>query len=256
MRITPVVTQRVPTVGTPKAPPFPKWLPGPNEIQFEWPQPGQVRMRRLVHRGAPRPVSKLASLKLKRTVQCESRLEVEVALLLDACPGVTRYAEQPANLYFFAETGPRLHVPDFLVAAGTYREFIEVKFEADLNYEVRSRTARLTTLLKPYGWRYRLVTETSVRAGYALENAQLLLRRGRQRPPEHWSLATFERIRTSEVITLAAFGWDDPGSPETAWLCHEILAGTIQVDRTRKLGPESQLYVERTDLQGGLPWLA
>ena len=49
------------------------------------------------------------------------------------------------------------------------------------------------------------MTETSVRAGYALENAQLLLRRGRQRPPEHWSLATFERIRTSEVITLAAF---------------------------------------------------
>ncbi|QNN45468.1 TnsA endonuclease N-terminal domain-containing protein [Thermomonas brevis] len=212
-------------------------------------------MRRLVHRGAPRPASKLASLKLKRTVQCESRLEVEVAMLLDASPGVTHFAEQPATLYFLDNPGPRLHVPDFLVQADASREFIEVKFETDIDDEIRSRTARLTTLLKSYGWRYRLVTESDVRTGYALESAEKLLRRGRQRPPEHWSLATFERIRMSEAITLGAFGWDDPGSPEIAWLCHEILAGTIQVDRTRKLGPESQLYVERNDLKGGLPWL-
>ena len=255
MRVTPAI-QRAPIAGALKASPIPKWLPGPNEIQFEWPKPGQVRVRRLVHRGAPRPVSKLASLKLKRTVQCESRLEVEVATLLDASPGVARFAEQPATLYYFDHTGPRLHIPDFLVQVGTRREFIEVKFETDIDDEVRSRTARLTTLLKPYGWHYRLVTETTVRAGYALDNAQKLLRRGRQRPPEHWSLATFERIRKSGATTLGEFGWDGPSRPETAWICHEILAGTIQVDRSQKLGAESRLYVERTDLQGGLPWLA
>lgn len=176
--------------------------------------------------------------------------------MLDACSVVTRFAEQPTVIHFFDETGPRLHVPDFLVEIGHHREFVEVKFEADVDEEVRARTARLTGLLEQHGWRYRLVTQTTVRAGYALENAQKLLRRGRQRPPEHWSLATYERIRRTSAITLGDFGWECSGGAEITWLCHDILMGKIHVDRSRPLGADNLLYIDREDMGGTLPWQA
>lgn len=232
-----------------------KRLSWPHEVLFELPRPGQLRIRRLVHRGAPRPVSKFHSLKLRRVVQCESRLEVEVAMLLDACPAVTTFAEQPLALHYFDQGAPRYHMPDFRFQAGTYRELIEVKFEADIDDEIRRRTKLLTDLLEPYGWRYRVITEGTIRSGHLLDNVQRLLRRGRQRPPEHWSLATFDRIRRNGPITLGEFGWDQTGQIETSWISHEILVGNAYVDLNRKLSTETQLHVERPDLGGALPWL-
>ncbi len=235
--------------------PLAKWPSGPSDVHFELPTPGQLRVRRLVHRGAPRPVSKCYSLKLKRIVQCESSLEVDVAKLLDACPAVTVFAEQPLALHYFDDGIPRRHVPDYMFQAGDHRGLIEVKFEADINDEIRHRTERLIELLKPYGWRYRVVTEATVRSDHLLDNVQKLLRRGRQHPPEHWSLATFDRIRRSGPIALGEFGWHQAGQVQTIWISHEILVGNVQVDLSCKLSAGTLLHVERPDLGGALPWL-
>ena len=223
-------------------------------IQFERPGVGQVRMRRLVHRGAPRPVSKLHSLKLDRRIECESKLEVEVAVLLDACPAVTLFAEQPLALHYLDRIGLRRHVPDFMVHMGQRREFIEVKFETDIDEEVRYRTGRLVESLAPHGWGYRILSEVEVRSGPYLENAQKLLRRGRQRPPEHWSLATFEWIRKSGSIAIGEFGWGKTNCIETVWIANEIMVGHVNVDLGQRLSADSLLYVGRPELGGLLPW--
>lgn len=227
---------------------------GFDEVRFELPQPGQLRVRQLVHRGAPRPVSKFHSLKLRRVVQCESSLEVDVAKLLDACPGVT-FAEQPLVLHYFADGHLRRHIPDFMFQAGECRGFIEVKFEADIDDDIRQRTERLIALLQPYGWRYRVLTETTVRSGHLLDNVEKLLRRGRQRPPEHWSLTTFDRIRRNGPLPLGAFGWAQAAQMETAWISHEILVGNLYVDLSEKLNADTWVHIPHSDLGGVLPWL-
>lgn len=230
-------------------------LLGPTDVQFDLPGPGQLRVRRLIHRGAPRPVSKFHSLTLRRAVQCESSLEVDVAKLLDACPAVTVFGEQPLALRYLDGGLLRRHVPDFLFQAGADRGLIEVKFEADIDDAVRRRTELLVELLKPHGWRYHVVTEATVRSGHLLSNVQTLLRRGRQRPPEHWSLAVFNRIRQCGPIALSEFGWHQPGQVETSWISYEILIGNVHVDLNCKLSAETLLYVERHDLGGALSWL-
>lgn len=223
-------------------------------IQFELAPAGQVRMRRLVHRGAPRPVFKLHSIKLARRVECESKLEVDVAVLLDASPAVTLFAEQPLALHYLDRQGWRRHVPDFMVQMGQRREFIEVKFEADVDDEIRYRTGLLVESLAPHGWEYRILSEVEVRCGPYLENAQKLLRRGRQRPPEHWSLSTFDRIRKSGSIAIGEFGWGKTSHIETVWIAHEILVGHVNVDLSQSLSPDSLLYVGHPELGGLLPW--
>ena len=228
---------------------------GTTEVQFELPGPGQLRVRRLVHRGAPRPVSKFHSLTLGRAVQCESALEVDVAKLLDACPAVTAFAEQPLALRYFDQGAFRRHVPDFMFDTGDHRGLLEDKFETDIDEDLRHRTKRLIQLLAPYGWQYRLLTETTVRAGHLLENVQRLLRRGRQRPPEHWSLATFNHIRRYGPVALGEFGWGHVGQAQTGWISHEILMGNVQVDLYHKLSAASLLHVESPDQGGALSWL-
>jgi hypothetical protein len=235
--------------------PLARWPDGPDEIRFEFPGADQLRMRRLVHRGAPRPVFKFHSLKEGRVVQCESGLEVEAAMLFDACPTVTTYAEQPVALHYFDAGVPRYHIPDFSFRAGGHRELIEVKFEGDVDDAIRHRTKLLSRLLEQYGWRYRVVTEATIRSGYLLDNVQRLLLRGRHCPPEHWSLATFERIRRSRSITLGDFGWNGSGQIETTWIAYEILVGRAFVDLSGRIHAETLLHVDRPDLGGTLPWL-
>lgn len=225
-----------------------------DEVRFELPRPGQLRVRQLVNRGAPRPVSKFHSLKLRRVVHCESSLEVDVAKLLDACPGMT-FAEQPLVLHYFMDGLLRRHIPDFMFQARACRGFIEVKFESDIDDEVRKRTSRLIELLAPYGWRYRVLTESTVRSGHLLSNVQALLRRGRQRPPEYWSLATFDRIGRNGPVPLGAFGWAQAGQMETAWISHELLVGNLYADLTVKLNADTHVHIPHSDMGGVLPWL-
>ena len=85
----------------------------PGELQIEHPPAGELRVRRLVHRGTQRPVFKVPSVTLARVVQCESLLEVDMAMLLDACPHVASYREQPVTLrYVVGEEEVRRRRPE------------------------------------------------------------------------------------------------------------------------------------------------
>lgn len=226
-----------------------------SDIRIQPPAPGQVRVRRLVHRGAPRPVYKFFSIKLNRVVQCESFLEVEAGQLLDACPAVSAFAEQPVVIHYEIDESLHRHIPDFAVWTGGRREFVEVKFKKDLTEEVVDRTLLLSNLLTRLGWGYRLITEDDIRAGFWLWNARKLLRRGREIAPQPWPLKTYDLIRRRGQVPLAHFGWEESGRQDAAWIASELIQGHFQVDRSTPLTADSVIYLgSDTIATRGLPW--
>ena len=218
------------------------------------PKEGQVRVRRLIHRGAPRPVSKFLSVTLGREVHCESSLEIDAALILDACPTVSSFGEQAVTLHFFDGNVWRWHIPDFVVAAGGVREFIEIKFQRDIDAEVRERTQLLVRLLWPFGYGYRLLTEETIRTGVALKNARSLLVRGREEVPPLWALCTREKIRKGGPLTLGALGWNDPGKPEGSWIARLIIRGALSTDLNMALSSDSTVGLPSSSRKESQLW--
>lgn len=213
------------------------------DLAISLPRPGQVRVRRLVHRGAPRPTTKVPSVLLNRIVQCESVLEAELASILDVCPGVVWFAEQPAVIHYMIAGVAKSHIPDFAVATRNGCEFVEVKFEKDVTDQVAERTARLTARLRPYGMGYRLVTERDIRIRPKLRNARQLLIRGRETTPLVWAIQAYETVRRRGFVPLAEFGWNQPGSFEAGGIARQILEGRLHLDMSKEITPATSVYI-------------
>lgn len=211
-------------------------------ITWQWPAEGKVRVRNLVSRGAMRATYRFTSVKLGRIVQLESSLEEQVALLLDACPTVSAYAEQPVLMEFITPDGSRSrHVPDLAVLHHGVPMFIEVKFSRDVDLEVLQRTRRLIDLLAPLGIGYRLVTEADLPAPTRLDNAWSLLTRGRVDVSPTQLVLIHERARHG--ATLGELGWKQPGLARQ--LARQILEGRISVDLSCPLDANTLVSTSR-----------
>ncbi|MGH8052245.1 MAG: hypothetical protein ACREPB_16415 [Arenimonas sp.] len=201
-------------------------------------------------------MAKVPSIKLGRVVQCESILEAEAAQLLDACPGVLSFGEQPLILHYRYNGHHHWHIPDFaLVTEDGVRELIEIKFHKNVDNDVLWRTALLADYLKPFGVAYRLLTERDIRSGHRLDNAKSLLRRGRERANETWSLNTYERIRSQGSLALEQFGWQQSGRQEAGWIAREIIEGQIRTNLLEPLSEKSCVVLETLSLQEDRLWL-
>lgn len=200
------------------------------DLRLDLPPLGEVRIRNLVHRGAPRPVFKTTSVKLGRVVQCESALEHEAALLLDVSPTVLAFGEQPARIQYRTEDGWRSHIPDFAVLFTDRIMFVEIKFAKDVDAEVRERTSLLEEQLGALDAGYCLLTEHHLRQGDHVQNALRVLRRARHVISEVQLLATLEKLRTVERIPLAAFGWSVADSHDAVGIAQLIMSGHAAID--------------------------
>lgn len=228
----------------------------PSGISVRLPIAGEVRVRDLVYRGAPRPVTKVPSVTLNRIVQCESVLEADLASILDACPGVTAFAEQAAELRYWHDGNVRWHVPDFIVRTDDEEvEFVEVKFIRDMNFEIRNRTRLLQELLRPYRINYRLVTEGTIRKGCALANAETLLVRGRMIPSELWAIQACDAVRNRGFVPLSEFSWSVSGSVEAAGIARLIIDGHLHVDMSNEIDASTLVYRAQTLNQENRLWL-
>lgn len=227
----------------------------PSDISVRLPIAGETRVRDLVYRGAPRPVTKVPSITLSRIVQCESVLEADLASILDACPGVPAFAEQAAELCYWHNGNLKWHVPDFVVRTGNDVEFVEVKFGRDMNREIRDRTSLLQELLRPYCINYRVVTEGTIRAGYALTNAQSLLVRGRPVPSELWGIQAQDAVRRRGAIPLSEFAWSMNGSIEAAGIARLIIDGHLHIDMSSQITDSTLIYRTQTLSQENRLWL-
>lgn len=215
------------------------------------PEGDSIRMRKLVHRGAQRPVSKYPSFKLERIVECESLLEVDMAILLDACPNVEGFAEQPLTLHYLAENTWRWHIPDFAMIYLGRLHFIEVKFQRDIDAEIEARTEHLKQRLTALGASYALLTEAEIRAQHWLDNARKLLRRGRHSLSELELLGYHETLRRAGASPLSNWGWVDPGNRAAIAIAHLILRGKAGVPLSQPLSPESVVEAYNTEVT---PW--
>jgi len=227
-----------------------------SEVRLRLPPPGQVRFRNLVHRGAPRPTSRVPSITLGRPVECESALEVTAAQLLDACPSVVEFGEQPFEILLPGRDGSwTRHIPDFVVVLSDGLEVIELKFRRDFTPEVIARTVILQQLLSPLGITYRLLSEQSL-DGTRLDNAQALLRRARHAPGGVDALLAYNEVLRHGALPLGYFGWYTDGSTDAATIARLIMRGTVHVDLSAPLTSDSRVSVRASRTKEDCLWPA
>lgn len=235
--------------------PEPFWKMPPNDppatpITLVFPAKGELRARRVISRSALRPTTKVPSLRLGRSVHCESVLEAETAELLDACSAVKTFGEQPVTIHYQLAAQRHTHIPDFLVRTDDGAAFVEVKFVIDIDEDVYTRTWVLKKALLELGYRYYLVTENELRRGPYLTNARYLLRRGRAVVPDAVKFHLISRLRSGERLT-----WSDLTPSEQFHAARLILEGVLWVPMHLPILPSTSLVLPAKK-QEVEPWLS
>ncbi|WP_163839456.1 hypothetical protein [Pseudoxanthomonas sacheonensis] len=197
-----------------------------------------------------RPIYRFISLKLGRAVHVESGLEHQVAMLLDACPTVDWFAEQPVMMEFDTPQGLARHIPDFAVAHRGRPWFLELKFARDLDAVLIERTQHLTELLSAVGVGYRLITERDLPGPTRLSNAWSLLQRGRGVSSEHQSLLAYHQVSSTPGISLGELGWSMPAN--AIGLARDLMQGRLHTDLALPLSSESRIWA--SGVEGGWLW--
>ncbi|HRP71750.1 MAG TPA: TnsA endonuclease N-terminal domain-containing protein [Luteimonas sp.] len=226
-----------------------------SDLRVELPPEDVVRIRNLVSRATQRAVFKMTSIKLARVVQCESILESDVVLRLDSNPGVTSYAEQPVRIHYLMDGVWRSHIPDFVLLSGDQLIVIEVKYEKDVDDEVRERTRWMEGALARLGVEYRLLTEMHIRQGDAVQNALRLLRRARHPASDEHLLQAYDVLRQAGNLPLSAFGWHLPDSLNAICIAQLVVRGRAMVEKNAPLTGESMVWPIEDKGQGqGVSW--
>ena len=159
-----------------------------NGIRIEWPRTEEGRARTVITRsGAHRRYMVPCFRGGLREAHGDAPEERDAFILLDACAGV-EFQEQPARILFEWRGTQHEHFPDILVLAQSIKEFWECKKDQEsLDLEVRRRTERLTELLSPLGFGYRLITTSQLDQERLIENAIRMRRRATLMIPDHVS---------------------------------------------------------------------
>jgi hypothetical protein len=140
-----------------------------------------TRARQVIGRSPRRVVYKFPSIKLKRTVYCESSLELDYAFLLDADHGgVISFQEQPGKIKYYFNSKPHTYTPDFLVNRPDKKQIVEVKPESKISSE---ENKLLFGIIEPIcrGANYEFVvaTDVKIRVQPRLDNIKLFWKYGR-----------------------------------------------------------------------------
>jgi len=170
-----------------------------------------TRMRKVVRRSNYRMTGKFPSFKNARMMHWESKYEQDAFHLLETCPLVKSYSEQPALLRYNDEDEvTHLHYPDILVELTSgHLIFIEIKPEtAATDTELAIRTKLLQGLLRAKGYYYLMILPEQVDRLAYLNNAKHLLEFGKIPTPETvWEkvrriFLTVSNIQIAELIQM------------------------------------------------------
>jgi hypothetical protein len=120
-------------------------------------------------------IGKFPSLKLGRMVRYQSLIERDFIYLLDFVPAVSEYCEQPFSIHYKDGDKERQYTPDFSFVHRGRTYLVECKHHQymqpdknKLKWEAARRWGRA------HGVMFCVLTEKAIRAGYGLENIQLL----------------------------------------------------------------------------------
>lgn len=184
-------------------------LGGSSCISIDWANEGE-RARKVISRRNLRVTYKCPSQKNQRMVHCESLIELAAMLVLDACPDVKRFSEQPAKITYPDIDGVlRAHIPDiFVELTNGARLFLEMKADSDSeDEELLWRTSFLKKELTKHGIQYLLVFGSQVPAAIQ-EDARKLLKHSRypvtadQREAMRLSMAD-KQVTFAEAVEMA-----------------------------------------------------
>lgn len=166
--------------------------PAAKILALNWPAEGCLA-RPVVTRSRARMTGKFPSSKMRRMVQWESRNERNSMVLLEACPWVLTYREQPLEVRFRLDGEDHVHFPDTLVEFAEGRELWEVKPRKEAaDPFVIARTQLMSSQLPKWNLTYRLVIAEDLARQPRLSLARDLLRFGRT----DVDLITREQVRT------------------------------------------------------------
>jgi hypothetical protein len=214
-----------------------------------FPEPGQLRSRKVVSRSRARPTGKYPSWKMSRMIQWESENELNAFRLLDCDPDVTCFNEQPCEVMYVLDGKVRSHFPDILVEKKGRKELWEVKPESQAQeLDVVTRTALLVQGLPLWGYTYRVVLAKDLAMQPRQGNASFLLGLGRRAVTD----CEQEFIRRA----LARHGsllWSDACSGEygpmgRAIFCNLVLRGVLTVDLKLPISPSTRFVARKEDI--------
>ena len=164
-------------------------------------------------------VGKFPSLKLRRMVCYESRLEREQIYLMEYDLEVVYYEEQPLLIEYLWEDSRYKYYPDFkVVTAGGQQLLLECKAAEFVNTDKnRRKIAAGRRWCAHRGWEFRLITEQETRAGFRLENVMFLWQFARHSVSLETRARIYAVMNSRPGLTLAELAaLVSPVAPQTA----------------------------------------
>jgi len=223
------------------------WNTAISNIAF--PEPGQLRSRKIVSRSRARPTGKYPSWKMRRMVQWESENELNAFRLLDCDPDVTGFHEQPCEVVYVLDGQARSHYPDIFVEKNGRKELWEVKPESQAEEpEVVTRTTLLMQGLPLWGYTYRVVLAKDLAMQPRQGNACVLLGFGRRAVTD--CEQEFIRRALSQHGSLL---WSDAcrgkyGPRGREILCSLVLRGVLSIDLNLPIAPSTRFVAWKEDI--------
>jgi hypothetical protein len=217
-----------------------------SDLTIRFGEPFGTPVRKVVTRSRSRPTYKMPSWKKGSMVQCESALERDVCVLLDADPSISTFYPQPAEITYLLGGCLCRHYPDLLVEQPLTREFWEVKPRCNAEKEhVAARTQFMTQALPAHGFVYRLIDESFV-SPTRLATAQEVLRHGRIEIPFLVCTQLFGLLAKRSPFRWADVLSNFLGDKTRSYVCRLMLEGRIDWEKNSSLHAETKLWLTST----------
>lgn len=225
-------------------------------ICIYWPMAEHGRIRRILSRSGVRRRYCIPCFRgVPRDAHVEAAEEARSVVLLDACPGV-EFQEHPARIEFELGGETYSHFPDILVCARAMelREFWECKRDHEVeDIFIRIRARRLTELLEPLGYGYRLVSTSCLQKASYYENAITLRRDAAALQLMHDSVWTHREIAAAVDACVAGKPLDARHGAGAAAQQHALLyLGKLSADLAMPLCEASAFWLPKGDSK---PWV-
>jgi len=161
-------------------------------------------VRKVVTRTGRSMRGKFPSLKMGRSIGCESRLEADAALLFEWTPEVLRYYAQPCHEFPSDGINTSRYTPDFLLEMvdGT-NIYVEIKPAQKLmNPTLRQRLTDIESHFRRSDRAFQIFTEITLRNDVIRTNARKLQYHARRLPEsvEFWE--TYHRLIRNTDLTF------------------------------------------------------
>jgi len=217
-----------------------------------------IRSRRVVNRYNSIITGKYPGMKAGRMMQWESRHERNAMLLLDTCPSVLAFNEQPCEINYILQGQKRRHFPDFLVKGCGWKEFWEVKMQKDAySPEVSIRTALMHQHLPRYGYGYRIVLAEHLAFKTRLENAKKILRLGKASVSIVDQEKTRQLFQRQRYLPWGLIAHNTSDFHLLNHVCRLILDGLIALDFNQPISDSTLItWVDQSKTERSAEWLS